>query len=66
MVTLYDHNFTKEDMEKVQKGDVIVYSGSCLDSYLIVSGVNIDECTVYGQLATTRGLNCVTLDKLIE
>ena len=67
MVRLYDKNFTKKDINTVQPGDVIVYeTESSLDSYLIVSKVDIEKREISGQLACRIGTNTVPLEQIVE
>jgi hypothetical protein len=64
-IRFWDKNFGEGDIKHVRRGDVIVYStDGALDSYLIVSEVKGD--IISGQLATTIGLNGVSVEDIVE
>lgn len=68
MVKLYNRNLTREDINKLEGGDVIVYSSKIFpdNKYLIVSSVNVKSRMISGQIAIPIGVNALSIDDIVE
>lgn len=67
MVKLYDNNFRAEDINTVERGDVIVYKSKLKsDKYLIVSKVDVAERKISGMIASPLSVSCLPLEEIVE
>ncbi|MDH3353537.1 MAG: hypothetical protein OEL87_03750 [Nanoarchaeota archaeon] len=61
MVRLYDNNFTRDDLQNLNHGDVIIYR----ENYLIVDSVNPGTGIIFGETLTLGRRNIATIEGIL-